>query len=147
MTRQGHTLFGLFVAGVTAAAIWASVAIPVHTQRQARDQVGGLIARVKGSAGADGCPSSAGERLDSPYLARVAVHPGRCAVTLQLGDRAPVARSVRGASITLVRDRSHAARPAAGSSGLWHCVASGGHGAGQGDFPADCRYQVQTPLL
>ena len=147
MTRQGHILFGLFVAGVTAAAIWASVAIPVHTQRQARDQVGGLIARVKEAACADGWPSNAGQRLDSPYLARVSVQPRRCAVTLQLGDRAPVARSVRGASITLVRDRSDAARPASGAPGLWRCVASGGHGAGQGDFPADCRYRVQTPLL
>ena len=127
--------------------IWASGAIPVHTQRQARGQLAGLVAQVKRSVDSNGCPVNVGGRLESPYLARVAVHPRQCAVTLQLSDRAPVAHSVRGASITLTRDKQDdPAKPVLGAR-PWSCIARGGHGAGQADFPVDCRYRTQMPLL
>lgn len=147
MTRQGHILFGLFVTGVTAVALWASVAIPVQTQRQVRGQLTGLVAQVKRSVGSDGCPVNVGGRLESRYLARVAVHPRQCAVTLQLSEGAPVAHSVRGATITLTRDKHADLANRVSGARTWRCIAEGGHGAGQADFPVDCRYRTQTPLL
>lgn len=148
MTRHGHILFGLVVTGVTAAAIWVSVAIPQHSQRQSRAQISALLATAESSTSHGACPLDSDVQLQSPDLAAVSVHRTQCAITLQLSGQPPLAASVREAKITLVWNSVESADSAGnGQHRGWSCVATGGHGASQADFPPECQYRTQQPLL
>ena len=145
MTRRGHFLFGLGVTALTVISIWVSVAIPVNAGHQARSQVSSLINKVKTLDNGKRCPFEDGLKVDSAYAKKVEIDTGHCALTLHLADRAPLARSLRGSSLTL---SWHPERIASGTTGAqWQCTARGGEGASQADFPSVCHYQVENPLL
>lgn len=140
MTRRGHFLFGLGVTALTGLSIWLSVALPVAGERQARAQVKQLLSQLQ-SPGNETCPLVSPGLSHSPYLKSVTVARNPCALTLHLGDSAPVARALRGATLDLAWSEP------GGQAKGWHCEAEGGNNANQADFPANCHFSVQDPLL
>lgn len=140
MTRRGHFLFGLGVTVLTGLSIWISVALPVAGERQARAQVKHLLSQLQPPSH-ETCPLVSSGLSHSPYLKSVTVTRNPCAVTLRLGDSAPVERALRGATLNLAWGGTGSPARA------WRCEAEGGNNANPADFPSNCHFSVQDPLL
>ena len=165
MTQQRTLLAIMAVAAVTTASIWISAAIPLHQHRVAKAQVTkglsvarNLETRLMTTLRPNGtCAAPTDPPVHSHYLSRATVDPKTCALTVTFRDTKPVVSALQGVTLTLQpKGTTHGAgmdsaesvtTKAAGGATAFECLARGGQGMSQADFPPECKYHEQNWLL
>ncbi|MHB8255394.1 MAG: hypothetical protein ACYDEV_17335 [Acidiferrobacter sp.] len=127
---------GVLLAAITGASIWLSLAVPQHQLHEVRRETGQALQFARRILANSGGHCGMIVKGNRGLTATSSGTPGSCAAVVTFSHSAFIPAVLRGARLRLTVKH-----------GQDLCSATGGHGAGVGDFPHGCRYTPGGMLL